>query len=274
MSAPTLPPPKPPFRVQMTARNIVHLVLTIAIVAILAALSLGVHPPAGLTAEQIQTACYALLVGLFIPGSPIGRILDAYFPPPGAAPSSPTLADLEAAKDALAPKPQPVPPSRISGFADLRALAFVVLAALFGLAGCALLLPGCGASALQQHASGTVIAMTALRGADDALVADEAHAVGLCTDAACIDHARTAHQPFAVALDAFRVAVLAWRDAVMVALTASGPSADAMAALETAAARVVARWADVVAVAREDGVTLPSLPSSVLALVSSVGGVS
>lgn len=209
MSDPT--PPKQPLRVQMTARNIVHLVLTVAIVAVLGALSFGVHPPAGLTAEQIQTACYALLVGLFIPGSPIGRILDAYFPPPGQPAGSPTLADLEAAKDAIAPKPQQVPPSRTGGYADLRTLAFVVLAALFGLAGCALLLPGCGGSPVRAHAIAAHSIDTALAQGGEADIVYARTALAACPTpdgadrTACID--RVEH--LAVAGAATRDALLA-----------------------------------------------------------------
>lgn len=208
---PTIPPPKPPLRVRMTARNVVHLVLTVAIVAVLAALAFGVHPPSGLTAEQVQTACYALLVGLFIPGSPIGRILDAYFPPPGQPAGSPTLADLEAAKDAITPKPQQVPPSRTSGFVEPRALAFVLLAALFGLAGCALLLPGCGGSPVRAHAIAAHAIDEALAEGGEADVTYARTALAECPAAdgaeqtACID--RVEH--LAVAAAAARDVLLA-----------------------------------------------------------------
>lgn len=177
---------------------------------------------------------------------------------------------------AIVPAPTPPaspPPSRTAGSTSWSAMLFVVLAALFGAAGCALLLPGCGASALSQHAAGTTVAIVAVRGADDAYLAHLQAAEDTCHDEACVHQARAEHAPAEAALDATRVAVLAWRDAVQVATDAE-QSSDVLAALATAAARVLARWADLVAALHPLGVDLPTLPAALTALAPVTGGAS
>lgn len=137
----------------------------------------------------LEAALGGMLVGLVTPGSPVGRVLDLLWPPKAgaSAPVTPdvakaiveiqaavratpethptiataitNLATMIAAPPAPSVLPQPplpppvrVPPSREGGFASIRALLWIVLAAGFGLAGYALLLPGCGASAIRAHA--------------------------------------------------------------------------------------------------------------------------
>jgi len=172
----------------------------------------------------------------------------------------------------IAPPPS-APPSRRDGSSSLSALAFVLLAAAFGLAGCALLLPGCGASALSQHAAGTTVAIVAVRGADDAYLAHLQAAEDTCHDEACVHQARAEHAPAEAALESTRVAVLAWRDAVQVATDAE-QSSDVLGALATAAARVLARWADLAAALHAIGYELPTLPASLTALAPVLGGAS
>jgi hypothetical protein len=74
----------------------------------------------------------------------------------------------------------PSPPSRTDGSAHVHALLWIVLASLFGLAGCALLLPGCGASALQQGAVGVTVALRAEEAVSSAVVADLERRMDAC----------------------------------------------------------------------------------------------
>lgn len=146
-------------------------------------------------------------------------------------------------------------------YAALRLTLRVCLA--LGLAAAA---SGCGASALSQHGSGVAIAMLAVRGAADAADAERDASEAQCHDEACLHAVIDARAPVVAAIDTARDAVNTWRDAVEVALEADSDSPDLLALLVTAAARVVARWRDLVAALSGVGVTLPTLPASLDAL--------
>lgn len=126
---------------------------------------------------------------------------------------------------------------------------------------------GCGASALSQHASGVAITMIAVAGAEDAYLADLDASEHGCSDEACVTAARASHAPAEAAIELTRTAVLSWRDAVEVALAASDETSDLLAALSLAAARVLARWAEVATALEPLGIHLPFLPPLIATLV-------
>lgn len=155
-----------------------------------------------------------------------------------------------------APPPPPPPPSRRGGFAEVDLLLFVLAAAVLA---ASTLLHGCGASALRSHATATVIATIAVSSAEDVYLAHLDASQGECSDEACIDAARSAHRPAESAIALARVAVRAYRDAVEIASEAD-ETQDLLAALVTAALRLVARWGEVVAAMAGLGVDVPPLP--------------
>lgn len=120
-------------------------------------------------------------------------------------------------------------------------------------------LSGCGASALRGHATATVIATIAVASAEDVYLAHLDAAQSECLDEDCIDAARMSHRPAESAIALARVAVRTYRDAVEIAAEAD-ETQDVIAALVTAALRLVARWAEVVAVMATLGVDVPALP--------------
>lgn len=264
--------------IKWTPRNTVNLIGAIIACAGLLYAMFGGPLPATFDAAHMQALAIGLLVGLLTPGSPIGRILDSLFPPPDAKPEPIDAQTIRDAGAALAPpQPQRVQPSRESGSTSadpvvlvmLLATAWALVNATWHRWGPVLLmalgLAGCGASALSQHAAGTTVAIVAVRGAEDVYLAHLTAAEDTCHDEACVHQARAEHAPAEAALDAFRAAVLAWRDAVEVALHAEQTD-DVIGALATAAARVFARWHDLVEAMRPLGVNLPTFPAWLTAL--------
>lgn len=282
-------PPIPIHRRPLTAREVVQavaVVLTLAVVIASrfpASLALLVQAGAAfgveVTPAMLASTGGAFVVGCFVPGSPLGRVLDwiaSFFGGPQVTFS---LDDVQAAKAQLMPPPpQRIPPSRegsasigaldvVLALASIGALAWSVLRAWAPAALLALGLSGCGASALQMHGSGVAIAMLGVRGAEDAADAERRVTEDACQTEACLTAAVTARRPVVTAIDVTRTAVLAWRDAVAIAIDADAHAPDVLAALEVAVARVLARWADLAAALSTVGVRLPTLPASIAALV-------
>lgn len=200
-------PPIPIHRRPITAREVVQGIA----VALTVALMIASRFPAALalisqaatafgvtnvTPTIVASTGLAFIFGCFVPGSPLGRVLDwvaSFF---GGPQVSFTLADAQAAKDAVmpsAPRPERIPPSRDGGFASVRVLAWIVMAALFGLAGCSLL-AGCGASPLQIGAVGVTVSLRAVAAVDQAYLGDLQHRVDACpaddSHDACVHAAR------------------------------------------------------------------------------------
>ena len=285
-------PPIPIHRRPLTAREVVQAVAVVLTLAVVIAsrfpASLTLLVQAGavfgieVTPAMLASTGGAFVVGCFVPGSPLGRVLDwiaSFFGGPQVTFS---LDDAQAAKAQLLPPPHRIPPSRegsasigaldvVLALASLGALAWSVLRAWAPTALLALGLSGCGASALQMHGSGVAIAMLGVRGAEDAADAERRVTEDACQTEACLTAAVTARRPVVAAIDVTRAAVLAWRDAVAIAIDADAHGPDVLAALEVAVARVLARWADLAAALSTVGKRLPTLPPSIAALVPSGG---
>lgn len=129
---------------------------------------------------------------------------------------------------------------------------------------------GCGASALQQHGGGVAITMLALRGVNDAADAEREATEHACADEPCVRAVIEARRPVVAALAVTRTAVLAWRDAVQIALDADTQAPDVVQALIFAAARVLERWRDLASALAVVGITVPTLPPSVAAFAAEV----
>ena len=152
---------------------------------------------------------------------------------------------------------------------DVVALA-VGLGALMLLVGS--LLGGCGASALQSHATAATVITVAAQGAGDVAVASVELAAQRCQDAPCVERVREAGAVVAVTHESLRIAALTYREAVEVAAAAQEGDA-LLSALVTALARVVVQWDALVAVLRERlDADLPSLPPVVRSMLDALAG--
>jgi len=145
------------------------------------------------------------------------------------------------AEDAATTRPERIPPG--SG----TTLLVVCLA---------LASHGCGASALQVSAASTVVAMRAVHVTGDVVHADEQIVREACADDACLAQNRAQHHSAELAIDALRIAVLAWMDAIGLALTADGGSTQDV--LTAAAQAAIARAGDVVRELLNAGVAIPA----------------
>jgi hypothetical protein len=130
----------------------------------------------------------------------------------------------------------------------------------------AMLLTGCGGSAIRYHAEGAAIATVAIEGAQGVYLRTLDDRMGACADEACVRAARADLRSWETGLDAADTATRSWRDAVEVALVAEESQA-LLDALMVAALRVLARWADVRTIAAPYGIDLPAL-----ALPAGLGG--
>lgn len=150
--------------------------------------------------------------------------------------------------------------------------AFAVAVALGGLALLAVCVTGCGASALQSHATAATVITVAAQGAGDVAVASVEHAAQQCSDAACVERVREAGAVVAVTHESLRIAALTYREAVEVAAAAQEGDT-LLSALVTALARVVVQWDALVAVLRERlDADLPSLPPAVRSMLDALAG--
>lgn len=149
----------------------------------------------------------------------------------------------------------------------------VAVLAGIGLVGALLvtLLSGCGASAVQHHASAATILTVATRGAGEVAVASVEAAAQGCGDEACLADVEQVSGAVGVAHEALRVATIAYREAVEVAAVADAGE-DVLAALVVALARVVRQWDAVVAALARIAVDLPPLPAIVRGLLAALGG--
>lgn len=151
--------------------------------------------------------------------------------------------------------------------------AAVILAWLFS----AVALFGCGASALRAHASAATVLTVAHAGVADLVVATvdtqsvECEARPGPERAPCVDTLRAVAEPAALAVDATRTAVVAYREAVSVAAAAEAGE-DVVHALAVALARVVRTWDSLAASMRALGADVPDLPASVRALLDVLAG--
>lgn len=125
---------------------------------------------------------------------------------------------------------------------------------------------GCGASALQGHATAATVAMHVTAAADDVVEAEELRAVQACPDVPCVDALHARFAPIATALDSLRLALLAWGAAVATAAEADGGE-DALAVVLSAARAALGLWPGIVDIAAQLGVTLPPLPAVLLVLI-------
>jgi hypothetical protein len=148
------------------------------------------------------------------------------------------------------------PPSpRAGSGTDLTGCAFLVVCAVV-----AWLASGCGASALQVHATTALVAMTAENVAEDAYLAHLGASLDGCHgDSDCVVRVNAEHAPAEAAIEVVRVAIGAYRDGIAIA-NAAGDSPDVIATLVAAAMRLLERWREVAAALLPLGIALPSLP--------------
>lgn len=142
-----------------------------------------------------------------------------------------------------------------------------------------LLVAGCGASGLRVQAQAATLTIGAHAVAGAAIESARKQALDRVevehpTDPehdAAVDVEAARWHPALVALDAMRDALIAWTQALGAA-RAAGDGADVLAVLLPLAARAVLLYDDVARLASALGVTIPTLPASVVALVASAGG--
>jgi hypothetical protein len=143
------------------------------------------------------------------------------------------------------------------GSIDLGLVAFVIVGSII-----VSLLSGCG-GALAGQARAAAIATVALEGAHRMSVETTDARSAVCEDEACVLEVHRSMAPVVVAHDAVRSTLVAWVAALEVArLTAEG--GDLVAAMVTAAGRLITEWGRLVEAFARVEVVLPPLPDVVL----------
>ncbi|AKF06092.1 hypothetical protein DB32_003241 [Sandaracinus amylolyticus] len=163
-------------------------------------------------------------------------------------------------------------PSRRAGGSSIASLVAV---AFLGVVGLALLVSGCGASAVRIHATSATIATHAASAARVELLRAVDEAIARCQArpeverAACLEQAERQHRDAGVALDAAVMAIADYREAVEVAHLAEDQELVAVV-LSRAKAHASAQWSRALELATALGANLPS-DLDALALASGGG---
>lgn len=121
---------------------------------------------------------------------------------------------------------------------------------------------GCG-GALAGQARAAAITTVALEGAHRMIVSTHEARTSACEDEACVLSVRESLRPVEVAHDAVRATLVAWVEALNIARL-TGDSADVLAAMVTAASRLLSEWHELATSFAGIGVALPDLPDVVL----------
>lgn len=206
--------------------------------------------------DTLNRAVIALLVALGVGGTALSGPTDA------SAPSVP---------------PPPSAPRDRRGYAHLDALlwlaavgalawAWAQRAGLLSVLMLAIVLPGCGAGALQVQARAATVATVALEGAHRLTMDETERRLEACLDVACIQDVERTMAPIALAYEAARVSLVGWVEALQVAQVA-GDDGDVIGALLTAAGRWLALWDPLAAALAGVGVDVPLLPPLVTGLL-------
>lgn len=132
----------------------------------------------------------------------------------------------------------------------------------------AVLLAGCGASALHTHATVATIASATMATTAPLVVAGCEARLEACADPSCVEQAASECRAAHVAHETMTAVVRAYIDALRVAVMAD--EGDVLPALLTVLRSVVAGWSNLRAAVAPAGVTLPPLPP--LALTLTGGG--
>lgn len=151
----------------------------------------------------------------------------------------------------------------VSRILQIVGLAFAGLAfgagAMIVVSTCA----GCG-GLISAQARAATVATVALEGAHRLAIGHTEEALAACQDVPCVDAVEASMVPVATAHDVTRSVLSAWVDALRVAVVA-GEDGDVVAALVTAASRLLSEWVRLVEALARVGVELPALPGFVLA---------
>jgi ADP-ribosylglycohydrolase len=123
-------------------------------------------------------------------------------------------------------------------------------------------LSGCG-GAISAQARAASVATVALEGAHRLAMDETRERLAACQDEPCVDGVERDLAPVALAHDAARATLAAWVEALRVAVVA-GEDGDVVAALVTAASRLLSEWSALVAALARVGVEVPPLPGFVL----------
>lgn len=251
---------------------------------------------------KIEAYSLGFGLGVVIPGSPIGRVLDKLFPPKGQTVQPITGADIEAvvtevqSGNPLEPvagpsqtMPQRVPSSREQGSATVDVLGALAILAGIMLAWIshlrhlwpvALLVlvasvtQGCGASALSTQARAATIVSVGLSSVGHELHDERAQALDACHDTDCESTTASAWAPAVAAYESARTALTTWIDALDVARQAGEPDGDVLGALFVAVSRLARQWNELATALRALNVDMPDLPPALAVLLSAGGATS
>lgn len=280
---------------KLTPRNWINVGVVVLVLLSVVAQRYGFEPLAdyGLDASHAKTAAVAFAVGAFLPGSPIGRLLDylaSFFGGPSAPP--PSAADLTAIEGTIFPGPQRLAPGSSGApaapgpYSDKtprpaptvhrtrfpEALALVVLSVVLTVGGTATLVHGCGASPLRVQAVAADIAGSTVDAACQEMAAHRTDELASAIEHpelgdATVATIRAHYAPAVAACNLMADAHDAWTDELQRALAAKqdGQPYELDVSL---AARVVATWPDVQAALESVDVHVPDPAKDLLAIVA------
>ncbi len=143
----------------------------------------------------------------------------------------------------------------------VRLTLTVLLPIAFAL-GLAVHCAGCG-GALAAQARAAAISTVALEGAHRVIVETHEARSSTCEDEACVLAVRESMRPVEAAHDTVRATLVAWVEALNIARL-TGDSGDVIAAMVTAASRLLTEWSRLAESFRAVGIDLPTLPDVVL----------
>lgn len=148
----------------------------------------------------------------------------------------------------------------------VMAIRLSILAIVMGVVSAA---SGCGAGALQTHATAAHVVGVMLDGAYDVAEAHLEQEMAVCIEAhddACVDRVAEAHHPVALGLSSAEIAWSGWVSGIEIAHL-SGRSEDLTSALVSMAGRALAGYAAIVEAFAGIGLTIPPVPQIILELV-------
>ena len=126
-----------------------------------------------------------------------------------------------------------------------------------------LLSVGCSGSALRIHAVTALTAIEALEVTRLELERVTDQRMAECSDTACVDAVDADMRPVFEARDGARLAVVAYRESVSLAVGAQADDASIVALLSSSAARLACEWGSLSTAVEHLGVMLPALPAGV-----------
>lgn len=250
-------PSVPPSKIDraIAAFNAITLPQALVVIAMIA----GAVSALYLLPEEKLEWVKATIVGLLMLGTS-GTLFLAPKPPSSSSGSSGGGAGGSGASPTSRPRtPVRIPPP--SGDAARRA-DMVLVGIVLAVTVLGPLLSGCG-GALAGQARAAAITTVALDGAHRMIVSTHEARSSACEDEACVLSVRESLRPVEVAHDAVRATLVAWVEALNIARL-TGDSGDVLAAMVTAASRLLSEWHELAASFAGIGVELPELPDVVL----------